>query len=134
MQVEPYLNLNGRCEEALEFYRDAVGAEVGALMRFKEAPDQKMVPPGAGEKVMHCTFRIGNSTLMASDGMGGGHTPIGGFSLAIGVDTVEEGRRVFNALAEGGQVEMDFAPTFWSPGFGQLADRFGVKWMVNVVR
>jgi len=132
MQVQPYLFFHGRCEEALNFYRQAVGAEIVSMIRFKEAPDQNMVPPGAGEKVMHASFRIGSSELLASDGMEESAVKPTAFALAIGVDSVDEGRRLCEALAQGGSVEMAFGPTFWTQGFGQLTDRFGMQWMVNV--
>jgi PhnB protein len=132
MQVQPYLFFNGRCEEALNFYREALGAEIISIIRFNEAPDPKMVPPGAGEKVMHASLRIGGSELLASDGIGEAGKQPSGFSLSIGVESVDEGRRVFQALAPGGTVQMDFGPTFWTQGFGQLTDRFGLQWMVNV--
>lgn len=132
MQIQPYLFFGGRTEEALEFYRQALGAEIQALMRFSDAPDKSMVPPGSEKMVMHAHARIGDSDLLASDGMGEGPKPFTGFSLSIGVDSFEEGQRVFKALAQGGQVQMDFAPTFWTSGFGMLKDKFGVGWMVNV--
>lgn len=132
MQVQPYVFFNGRCEEALNFYREALGAEIVSMFRFSEAPDPRMVPPGAGDKVMHASLRIGGSELLASDGMGEADTKPTGFSLSIGVESVDEGRRVFQALAQGGTVQMDFGPTFWTQGFGQLTDRFGIQWMVNV--
>lgn len=132
MNLQPYLHFNGRCEEALKFYQDAVGLKTESLMRFKEAPDQSRMPPGTGEHVMHSSSRLGDSVLMASDGMGADAGPMSGFSLSVGVATAQEGRKVFDALKAGGQVTMDFAPTFWTAGFGMLVDRFGVSWMVNV--
>lgn len=132
--VQPYLFFGGRCEEALTFYQSAVGAEVELLMHHKdspEAPPPGMLPPGYENKVMHVTFRIGGTTLMASDGCGesGGFS---GFSLSLGVATEAEAARCFNALAEGGQVTMPLAKTFWSPCFGMLTDRFGMGWMITV--
>jgi PhnB protein len=134
MQILPYLFFGGRTEEALEFYRKAIGGEVAALHRFSDMPDQGMVPPGAGNKVMHGHARLGGGELLASDGDCEGPQPFSGFSLSLMVDSVEEGQRVFKALAEGGKVDMAFGPQFWSPGYGQLTDRFGVSWMVNVTR
>jgi PhnB protein len=135
MQVQPYLFYDGRCEEAIEFYRKALGAEVEMLMRFKDSPEPHppgMVPPGAESKVMHASFRIGDTVVMASDGHCAGQTKFHGFSLSIAVANEAEADRVFNALSEGGQVQMPLSKTFFSPRFGMVADRFGVGWMVIV--
>ncbi len=132
--VQPYLFFNGRCEEALEFYRAALGAQVEFLMRYKESPEAPppgRVPPGFENKIMHATFHIGSSTLMASDGCE--EVPkFGGFSISLGVPTQAEAERAFAALAAGGQVQMPLGKTFWSPCFGMLTDRFGIGWMVSV--
>jgi PhnB protein len=135
MQVQPYLNFDGRCEEAIEFYRRALGAEVTTLMRFKESPEPPgvgMVPPGAGDKVMHASFRIGDSTVLASDCHCGGRPGFQGFSLSLTVPSAAEAERRFASLAEGGQVQMPLAKTFFSARFGMVADRFGVAWMIYV--
>jgi PhnB protein len=132
MQVQPYLFFDGRCEEAIEFYKKAVGAKVDMLMRFKECPDQSMVAPGSGEKVMHATLKIGDTAVMASDGECQGKANFQGFSLAMAAKTEAEADRMFNALADGGQVRMPLGKTFFSPRFGMLADRFGVGWMIMV--
>jgi PhnB protein len=131
MQVEPYLYFNGRCEEALEFYKKALGAKVEALMRFKENP-QVESSPGTEEKVMHACFRIGESTLMASDGMCSGQMRFEGISLTINAASIAEAERLFAALGEGGKVQMPMTETFFSPRFGMVADKFGVSWMVIV--
>lgn len=133
MYVEPYLFFEGRCEEALAFYRQALGAEVTVLMRYKESPDPGMSPPGAEEKVMHANLRIGETTLMASDGLCKGQPAFQGFSLSLAVADEAEARRLFTALSEGGVVQMPLAKTFWSPCFGMVVDRFGVSWMVTVL-
>jgi PhnB protein len=133
MQVEPYLFFEGRCEEALEFYRGALGAEVTALLRFKESPDPNMCQPGLEDKVMHATVRIGNTTIMVSDGMSSGNLAFQGFSLALSLTEKAEAERLFTALSDGGQVQMPLAETFWSPLFGMVADRFGVSWMILVI-
>jgi PhnB protein len=136
MQVQPYLFFNGRCEEAIEFYRRALGAKVDTLMRYKESPDPPppdMVPPGSENKVMHASLRVGDTTVMASDGSCSGQLGFQGFSLAIAAATPAEADRLFAALADGGQVQMPLTKTFWSPRFGMLTDRFGVGWMINVV-
>jgi len=130
--VEPYLVFDGRTEEALEFYRKALGAEVLMLMRFKDSPDQSMVAPGSENKVMHASFRIGGSTVMASDGGCAKGKGFEGFSLSLAVATEAEADKLFAALSDGGQVQMPLAKTFWSPKFGMVVDRFGVSWMVNV--
>jgi PhnB protein len=132
MQVEPYLFFEGRCEEALEFYRQVLGAEVTFLTRFRESPDPGMCPPGAEDKVMHANVRIGDSTLMVSDSLCLGPPAFQGFSLSLALTDPAEAERIFAALADGGQVQMPLAKTFWSPCFGMVADRFGVSWMLNV--
>jgi PhnB protein len=135
MQVQPYLFFDGRCEEAIEFYRSALGAEVTMLMRFKEGPEPQqpgMVPPGAGEKIMHASLRIGDATVLASDGRCLGQPSFQGFAVSLNVPTEAEAERLFAGLAEGGQVQMAPAKTFFSPRFGMVADRFGVSWMVCV--
>ena len=130
--VQPYLFFNGRCEEALEFYRSALGADVEMLSRFKDAPEPGMAQPGMENKVMHASFRIGDTLVMASDGRCDGQPRFEGFSLSLVVPDAEEAEAVFNALAEGGEVTMPLAETFWAPQFGMLEDRFGVGWMISV--
>jgi PhnB protein len=133
--IQPYLFFGGRCEEALEFYRSALGAQVDAVMRFKDSPDPPppgVLQPGFENKVMHTSFRVGASTLMASDGCSEGST-FSGFSLSLSVPTQAEAERVFASLADGGQVQMPLGKTFWSPCFGMLTDRFGIGWMVIVL-
>ncbi len=133
MQVEPYLYFDGCCEEALNFYRTKLGAEVTSLMRFSDSPvpcDEGMVPPGSGNKVMHSSFKIGKTTLMASDGNCKGQPKFDGISLTISVPTFPEADRLFNALSEEGQVQMPITQTFFSPRFGMVADKFGVSWMI----
>ena len=132
MIVEPYLFFDGRCEEAIDFYKKAIGAQVTSLMRFKENPEPSANPPGAGEKVMHASFRVGDTTIMASDGRNQGKPNFQGFALTIAVNTEAEAKKVFNVLADGGRVEMPLGKTFFSPSFGMLADRFGVNWMVII--
>jgi PhnB protein len=135
MFVQPYLNFEGRCEEALEFYRKALGAEILRMMRYKESPDpnsKSMVPPGSENKVLHASFRVGESTLMASDGRCQGRATFEGIMLTISVKDAAQADRLFAALSDGGQVHMPQAKTFFSPRFGMLADRFGINWMVLV--
>ena len=129
MHVQPYLFFNGRTEEALHFYRDAIGASIDMLMRNKEAPEPPTgLPPDSGEKVMHAAFRIGDSVLMASDGPvpGGFH----GFALSLYASDDADAQRKFDALAAGGEVRMPLSETFFAHRFGMLSDRFGVAWMV----
>ncbi len=133
MAVQPYLFFNGRCDEAIEFYQKALGAEVMMLMRFKQMPDQSMVRPETSEKIMHARRRIGDAIVLMSDGMcTGEQQKFEGFSLTLSLATAEEVDRRFTALAAGGQVRMPLDKTFFSPRFGMLTDRFGVGWIVLV--
>ena len=133
MKVQAYVSFSGRCEEALEFYKKSIGAEVTGLMRWKESPDAGMKPPpGYEEKIMNAAFRIGETELMADDGMGEKPAEFKGMTLAIEVADDAEAQRVFAALGEGGKVTMPLMKTFWSSSFGMLTDKFSVPWMVNV--
>ena len=135
MQVQPYLFFDGRCEEALTFYSQALGAQVTALMRYRERPEPP--PPGntmAGDKIMHANLQIGETQIMASDGQRPGEGLFKGFSLSITAATDAQARRLFDALADGGHIQMPFGPTFFATAFGMVADRFGVGWMVIVPR
>ena len=135
MLVQPYLLFDGRCEEAIEFYRSQLGAVVTMLMRFSESPEPHqpgMVAPGSENKVMHASFRIGETTVMASDGRCLGQPNFQGFALSLTVPDVAAAERLFAALADGGQVQMPLAQTFFSLRFGMVADRFGVGWMIYV--
>ncbi|EEF57947.1 VOC family protein [Pedosphaera parvula] len=131
--VQPYLFFEGRCEEALEFYKQALGAEVMMLMRFKESPEQSPgCQPADGNKIMHVSFRIGDTVVMGSDGRCSGKPNFQGFALSLSVKTPAEAEKFFAALSAGGKVEMPLTKTFYSPSFGMVADRFGVFWMVIV--
>jgi PhnB protein len=134
MTVSPYLFFNGRCEEAVEFYKKTLGAKVDMMMRWKECPQggSEKLPPGNENKIMHASFRIGDSIVMASDGYGQGAANFQGISLSFTAKSDAEAERVFNALAEGGNVQQPLVKTFFSSRFGMLADRFGVGWMVVV--
>lgn len=134
MRVEPYLFFEGRCEEAIDFYKSAVGAEVTMLMRYGDNPEppQPGHPPLPKDKVMHASFTIGSTTVMASDGYCSGKTAFNGFSLTLSVQTEAEAERAFNALAAGGEVHQPLIKTFFTPKFGMLADKFGLGWMVLV--
>jgi PhnB protein len=136
MKVEPYLFFDGRAEEALTFYHDVLGAEVTSLMRNSDSPEPPppdMVPPGNENKVMHASFRIGETTVMASDGRCLGRPSFQGFSLSITVTDDSEAERLYTALGDGGQVQMPLTKTFFASSFGMVADRFGVSWMVVVM-
>ncbi len=135
MQVQPYLFFDGKCEEALDFYRKALDAKVVTLMRFKdnpEPPQPGMIPPGSENKVMHTSFRIGDTTLMASDGRNTGHPTFQGVSLSLTASNDAEAERLFAALQDGGKVQTPMTKTFFSSRFGMVADRFGVSWMIIV--
>src|SRR5512135_3550326 len=131
MPIEPYLFFNGCCEEAVEFYKKALDADVLMMMRVKDSPEPHppgMLPPGSENKIMHVSLRIGGATVMASDGRCTGQANFQGFSLSLTAADEADASRKFAALAEGGQVQMPLGKTFWSPCFGMVADRFGVGW------
>ena len=131
-KIDNYLFFNGRCEEAVEFYRQALGAEVLMMMRFKDSPDKSTIAPGTENKIMHATLKIGETTLMASDGRCQGQPNFDGFSLSIPARNPDEAEKLFAALADGGKVGMPLGKTFFSPSFGMTEDKFGVGWMVIV--
>lgn len=135
MQIQPYLFFEGRCEEAIEFYRKAIGAEVRMLMRYSDAPESPppgKLPPGAENKIMHACLRIGETEIMASDGFCAGTPKFQGFSLSLTAKNETEADRLFAALGAGGEVRMPLGKTFFSTRFGMLVDRFGISWMVIV--
>jgi len=143
MHIQPYLFFDGRCDEAIEFYKANLGARVEMLMRFKDGPPApagsgggggECQPPGNGEKVMHANLRIGDTTILASDGRCTGHPKFEGFALTINAASEADADRVFAALSAGGQVQMPMTKTFFSPRFGMVADKFGVSWMVIVAQ
>jgi PhnB protein len=136
MQVQPYLFFDGRCEEALDFYKSALGAKVEVMMRFKDSPEPPqpgMCKPGSEDKIMHASFRVGDTTLMASDGRCEGKPSFQGISLSVTAKDDGEAERLFTALGTGGQVQMPLTKTFFSSRFGIVADRFGVSWMIVVM-
>ena len=135
MKVDPYLFFDGRCEEAIEFYKSALGAEVQMIMRNSDSPappPEGMLPPGSENKIMHSSILVKGALIMLSDGHCGGKTEFKGFSLSLDCDTQDEARQFFDALAAGGQVNMPLSQTFWAPLFGMVVDKFGVNWMVGV--
>jgi PhnB protein len=130
--ILPYLVFNGRCEEAIEFYRKAIGAKVEMMMRFKDAPEQSMISPGHEEKIMHASLKIGATMFFASDGRCEPNSRFSGFSLSLEAADEAAAKAFFNALADGGQIHMPLTKTFYSPCFGMVVDRFGVTWMVII--
>jgi PhnB protein len=132
MQVQTYLSFDGRAEEAIEFYKKTLGAEVKMLMRWKDSPDKSMCMPGAENKVMHAYLNIGETGVMISDGRNTGQPNFVGFNLSIDTKTKAEADKLFDALAEGGKVTMPQSKTFFSERFGMLTDKFGVNWMILV--
>jgi PhnB protein len=133
MPIEPYLNFDGRCEEAIEFYKKALGAEVVRLMRYSESPEPPppgRVAPGTENKIMHSTLRIGGSNIMASDGYCKGSAEFKGITLSLPVADEAAADRAFNALSDGGKIHMPLTETFFAKRFGMLSDRFGVPWMI----
>jgi PhnB protein len=133
VQIQPYLNFDGHCDEAIEFYKKAVGAEVKMLMRWKDAPDKSMCTPDNADKVMHSSLRIGEATVMMADGRNTGHPQFKGISLSLIAKDPAEAGKLFTALGDGGQVQMALSKTFFSPSFGMVADKFGVSWMIVVM-
>ena len=133
MQVQPYLSFEGRAEEAIEFYKKAVGAKVTMMMRNKESPEAPppgMLPPNSGDKIMHSALTIGDSVVMATDGAVSGKPNFAGISLSLNVDSDAEAKKMFNNLADGGKVTLPLNKTFFASSFGMVADKFGVHWMV----
>lgn len=134
LNIQPYLFLEGRCEDAIEFYKRALGAEVDMLMRYKDSPEPQ--PPGCAppdaNKVMHASVRIGNQSVLMSDGRCSGQPDFKGFSLTLTAGSEAEADQRFKALADGGKVAMPLTKTFFAQKFGMLEDKFGVGWMLIV--
>ncbi len=135
MQLQPYLFFNGRCEEALEFYKKALGAEIVMMMRMKESPEPHPsgLPPGSENKIMHAQVAIGSAHFMASDGRASGTTNFQGFTLSLAYPDEAGAQKAFAALAKQGRVDMPIGKTFWSPCFGMVTDQFGVQWMTTTI-
>jgi PhnB protein len=133
MIVQPYLNFDGRCEEALNFYKQALGAEIEVMMRMSEGPEEFECPPEQANQIMHACFRVGKSSIMASDCHGSGKPTFAGISLTITADSGEEATRLFNALSDGGKIDQPLCETFFASHFGVVTDRFGVSWMICVL-
>jgi PhnB protein len=132
MLVQPYLFFDGRCEEALDFYKKTIGAQVEMMMRWRDNPDKSACTPQNENKVMHAAVKVGDTMMLASDGRCEGKPTFQGFALTISAKSEAEAEKTFNALADGGQVQMPLTKTFFSPKFGMCADKFGVGWMVLV--
>jgi PhnB protein len=134
MHLHPYLFFEGRCEEAIEFYKKAVGAKVTMLLRHKDAPEahNPRLAPGNENKIMHASLLIGDSRVSMSDGLSQGRPNFQGFYLSIDVSSDAEAKHIFDALADGGSVTTPLGKTFFSPQFGMVKDRFGMPWMVIV--
>jgi PhnB protein len=134
MEVQPYLFFDGRCDEALEFYKQTIGAKVSTLMRWKDCPDESARSGPNADKVMHAHVQVGDTAILASDGRNTGAPKFEGFALTITAPSEAEADRMFAALSAGGEVTMPMAKTFFSPRFGMLADKFGVHWMILAAR
>jgi PhnB protein len=133
VQVQPYVFFNGRCEEAMQFYKTALGAQVGEMMRFGQSPEScEQMPPGREDKIMHGEFTVGESTILVSDGMHDGAAAFNGFSLTISVPDATTAEKMFAALQQDGKVEMPLGKTFFAPLFGMVTDKFGMGWMIIV--
>jgi PhnB protein len=131
VQISPYLNFNGRCSEAFAFYAKTLGGAITFTQTFGESPMKDTVPPEWRDKVMHTTLTIGEQQLMGSDAPPPHYATPQGMTVSLQLASPQDGERIFNALADGGQVRMPFSKTFWSAGFGMVVDRFGIPWMVN---
>ncbi len=130
MTVQPYLFFDGKCEEAIEFYKSAIGAKVDMMMRFKEAPEQGHMPPNSGDKIMHAAFKVGDTQVLASDGHCAGKPTFQGFGLALSAKSDAEAETLFNNVGKGGQVVQPMTKTFFASKFGMVTDRYGIMWMV----
>ena len=131
MIFNPYLTFDGSCAEAFERYAEIFGAKITYIQKFSDAPESESMPAEAGDRVMHARLELGDGMLMASDTMKPGDVVCSGISVQVSLATFDEAKRVFDALAEGGEISMPFEGTFWSAGFGALRDRFGIPWLVN---
>ena len=130
MQFHAYLNFDGRGTEAMRFYADLLGGDL-EIMTFGESPMADTTPEGWDDRVLHAALTVGDQMIMASDAPDGRYSRPAGTYVSVSVDSVDEGKRIFDGLAEDAEIEMPFQETFWSPGFGSLVDRWGTPWMVN---
>ena len=131
MKVNPYLNFNGQCEAAFKFYEKVLGGKITFSMTWAEMPGADQLPPGSDKRIMHIALSVGDDTIMGADAPPDHYQEPKGLSVSLHLKSITEGERIFNALAEKGNVTMPFQQTFWSPGFGMCVDQFGIPWMVN---
>lgn len=131
MQLNPYLNFNGQCDEAIKFYEQVLGGKITFKQTWGDSPMAKQVPPETHKSILHSTLDVGGSTLMCADSPPDSYQEPRGIQVALHFKDTAEGERIFKALSEGGRIDMPFQATFWSPGFGMCVDRFGIPWMVN---
>ena len=131
MQINPYLNFNGQCEAAFKFYEQVFGGKITFKMTWGECPDAEQMPSETHKLIMHTTLAIGEAVLMGADSPPNSYEPPKGIYVSLHFKDKAEGERVFQALAENGNVQMAFQQTFWAAGFGMCVDRFGIPWMVN---
>lgn len=134
MQLNPYLVFNGECEAAFKFYEEVLGGTIEGMNTFAGSPAGEHAPPEWGNKILHASMKIGGSILMASDSPPGHYSKPAGIHVTIVLTDPAEGEKLFQKLSENGSVEMAYAKTFWSPGFGMCTDRFGIPWMINCIR
>jgi PhnB protein len=131
MQVHTYLSFDGRCDAAIKFYEEAIGAKLMFKMTWGESPMSKDMPPETHKLIMHSTLAVGDGHLMCADAPPDHYTKPAGMSVSLNVKSREEGERIFNALSKNGTVTMPYQTTFWTQGFGMCVDQFGIPWMVN---
>jgi PhnB protein len=131
VQINPYLNFDGDCREALEFYAKALGGTIEFMQTHADSPMKDQTPPAWRDKILHARLRVGNQVLMASDAPPQHYSPAGAYYISIGVETPEEAERIWAALSEGAKVDMPLQQTFWAKRFAMFKDRFGTPWMIN---
>ena len=131
MQLNPYLSFNGDCAAALKFYEQVLGGKTTFIQTWGDSPMAAQMPPETHGLIMHATLSIGEAQLMGADSPPDQYEQPKGIHIALHFKDTAEGEQVFKALAEAGEIEMPFQPTFWSAGFGMCVDRFGIPWIIN---
>ncbi len=131
MQVNAYLIFNGQCEEAFRFYERCLGGKIDAMMTHAGSPMEGQVPAEWRSKILHARMTVDGQVLMASDAPPNRYEKPQGFAVSLGIEKMADAKRIFEALAEGGTVQMPLQKTFWAAGFGAVTDRFGTPWMIN---
>ena len=131
MQLSTHLGFNGQCEEAFKFYEKVLGGKIVMMMPYGGSPAENAVPAEHRNKIMHARLMVDGQALMGADAPPGHEGHAHGYSVSVQVNDAAEAKRIYDALAEGGNQYMPFQATFWSPGFGMCTDRFGIPWMVN---